>query len=86
MVLSDLDKIQAENDVTLHFFYKKTMEKKFLENWKNLQPKTAEILSYFNKNIGQYPYKQYSVIQAGDGGMEYAMSTLITGERKFGSL
>ncbi len=80
------DKIQAENDVTLHFFYKKTMDAQFLENWKSLQGKTAEILSYFNANIGQYPYKQYSVIQGGDGGMEYAMCTFITGERKFGSL
>jgi len=40
----------------------------------------------FSKHIGQYPYKQYSVIQGGDGGMEYAMCTLITGKRKFGSL
>ena len=80
------DKIKNENDVTLHFFYKKTMDAQFLENWKNLQPKTAELLSYFNENIGQYPYKQYSVIQGGDGGMEYAMCTLITGQRKFGSL
>ncbi len=47
---------------------------------------TAELLAYFNENIGDYPYKQYSVIQGGDGGMEYAMCTLITGERKFGSL
>jgi len=80
------DKLEAENGVTLHFLYKKTMEPLYLENWKKLQPKAAEILSYFNKNIGQYPYKQYSIIQGGDGGMEYAMSTLITGERKFGSL
>ena len=80
------DTIQGENGVTLHFLYKKTLAKEYLKNWKDLQPKTAEILSYFNKNIGQYPYKQYSVIQGGDGGMEYAMCTLITGERKFGSL
>jgi len=80
------DKVEAENGVMLHFLYKKTMDKKYLENWKNLQPKTAEILSYFNKHIGQYPYKQYSVVQGGDGGMEYAMCTLITGKRKFGSL
>ena len=80
------DKVKAENDVTLHFLYKKTLDKKYLENWKKLQPKTAEMLSFFNKSIGQYPYKQYSVIQGGDGGMEYAMCTLITGQRKFGSL
>lgn len=46
----------------------------------------AELLAYYDKHIGQYPYKQYSVIQGGDGGMEYAMCTLITGDRKFGSL
>lgn len=72
------------NGVELHFFYKNNPEIK--ENWKNLQPKTAEMLTFFNEHIGPYPYKQYSVIQGGDGGMEYAMCTLITGERKFGSL
>lgn len=78
------DKIIGENDVTLHFFYKNDPE--IIENWKKLQPKTAEILSYYNKHIGQYPYKQYSVIDGGDGGMEYAMCTLITGGRNYGSL
>ncbi len=78
------DQYEAENGVTLNFYYKDNPEIK--ENWKNLQPKTAEILAYFNEHIGQYPYKQYSVIQGGDGGMEYAMCTLITGERKFESL
>jgi aminopeptidase N len=43
-------------------------------------------MQYFSDHIGQYPYKQYSVIQGGDGGMEYAMSTLITGKRSYGSL
>lgn len=80
------DKIQGENNVTLHFLYKKTLDKEYLENWKNLQPKTASFLAYYNKNIGQYPFKQYSVIQGGDGGMEYGMCTLITGERNFQSL
>ena len=59
------DKIMGENGVELHFFYKN--DKEILENWKALQPKTAELLSFFNKTIGQYPYKQYSVIQGGDG-------------------
>jgi hypothetical protein len=55
------------------------LEANFLQNWKDLQPKTAELMKYFSKHVGNYPYKQYSVIQGGDGGMEYAMSTLITG-------
>ena len=78
------DTLQVENGPTLHFLYKNNPE--IIENWKNLQPKTDEMMQFFSKNIGVYPYKQYSVIQGGDGGMEYAMSTLITGERKFGSL
>lgn len=78
------DTLQVEDGPMLHFFYKNNP--KIIENWKKLQPKTAETMQFFSKNIGKYPYEQYSVIQGGDGGMEYAMSTLITGERKFGSL
>ncbi|MQP51592.1 MULTISPECIES: M1 family metallopeptidase [unclassified Flavobacterium] len=78
------DMILGPNNVELHFLYKNKKEN--LENWKKMQPKTAELLAYFNENVGQYPYKQYSVIQGGDGGMEYGMCTLITGNRAFGSL
>ncbi|PWI29787.1 peptidase M1 [Flavobacteriaceae bacterium LYZ1037] len=80
------DQMQVPNGPMLHFFYKKTLEAEYLENWKKLQPKTVELMNYFSENIGKYPYNQYSVIQGGDGGMEYAMCTLITGKRKFGSL
>jgi len=78
------DKRTAEDGTVLHFFYKDNDEIK--ENWKNLQEKTEELLLFFNENIGPYPWDQYSVVQGGDGGMEYAMLTLITGERNFGSL
>jgi hypothetical protein len=78
------DMILGPNGVELHFLYKNKAEN--LENWKKMQPKTAELLAFFNENVGQYPYKQYSVIQGGDGGMEYAMCTLITGNRAYGSL
>ena len=78
------DTYPGPNDVTLHFFYKNNPE--IIENWKKLQPLTAELMTYFNEKIGPYPYKQYSVVHGGDGGMEYAMLTLITGNRKFGSL
>lgn len=78
------DTLIAEDGTVLHFLYKDNEEIK--ENWKKLQPKTAELLAFYNEHIGPYPWDQYSVIQGGDGGMEYAMLTLITGERSFGSL
>ena len=43
-------------------------------------------MEFFNEKVGALPYKQFSVVHGGDGGMEYAMLTLITGNRKFGSL
>ena len=70
--------------VTLHFFYKNDPE--IIDNWKKLQPHTAQMMAYYNEKIGPYPYKQYSVVQGGDGGMEYAMLTLITGGRSYNSL
>ncbi|MDX1601891.1 MAG: M1 family metallopeptidase [Salinimicrobium sediminis] len=78
------DKRTAKDGTVLHFLYKNNPEIK--ENWTNLQQKTEDLLIYFNEHIGPYPWPQYSVIQGGDGGMEYAMLTLITGERSFGSL
>ena len=78
------DKIIGPNNVELHFLYKNNPE--IIQNWKKLQPKTAEVMDFYNKTVGQYPYKQYSVIQGGDGGMEYAMCTLIVGNGDFEGL
>ncbi len=73
------------NGVTLHFYYVPS-SKQVKKNWKKLKAYTAKVMDYYNRKIGSYPYRQYSVIQAGDGGMEYAMCTFITGKRSFPSL
>ncbi len=78
------DTYPGPNNVTLHFFYKN--DPAIIDNWKKLQPHTAKMMEYYNEKIGDYPYKQYSVVQGGDGGMEYAMLTLITGGRNYDSL
>ena len=78
------DIFPGPNGVILHFFYKN--DPKIVDNWKRLQPYTAKMMEYFNSKVGVYPYKQYTVAQGGDGGMEYAMMTLITGGRSFDSL
>lgn len=71
------DILKTAGGTELHFFYKN--DKKYAKAWKEVQPLTAKALDYFNENIGEYPWKQYSVIQGGDGGMEYAMCTLVAG-------
>jgi hypothetical protein len=71
------DVVKGPNDVALHFLYKNYPQT--VENWKKLQPMMVNVMDFFNKNVGNYPYKQYSFIQGGDGGMEYAMCTLMLG-------
>ena len=78
------DVVKGPNNVDLHFLYKNNP--KYIQNWKNLQPKTVELMKIYNSIVGDYPYKQYSVIQGGDGGMEYAMCTLILGQGTFEGL
>tara|TARA_B110000238_G_scaffold44826_1_gene48420 strand:- start:182 stop:2008 length:1827 start_codon:yes stop_codon:yes gene_type:complete len=80
------DTLQVPDGPVLHFLYKNSLDKKYKENWKELQPMASEIIQHYSKTVGEYPYKQYSIIQGGDGGMEYGMCTLITGERPFESL
>jgi aminopeptidase N len=36
-------------------------------------------LPFIEKTFGGYPYKQFSFVHGGDGGMEYPMSTLLVG-------
>lgn len=74
---------QVPNGPTLHFFYQPDT---LVENWEQLPEYTVAAFEYMNEHFGKYPYKQYSVIQGGDGGMEYAMATLITGHRRLTSL
>ena len=71
------DIVKGPNDVDLHFFYKNNP--KVTENWKKLEPLMVKVMDYYNHKVGAYPYKQYSFIQGGDGGMEYAMCTLMLG-------
>ncbi len=46
-------------------------------NWQKLADTVALAYPLMAKTFGAYPYKNYSFIQAGDGGMEYPMATLI---------
>ena len=78
------DIVQVPNGATMHFIYKN--KPKTIENWKKMQEKAIKTMQFYNKTIGKYPYKQYSIIQGGDGGMEYGMCTLVNGDGSLNSL
>ncbi|MBC6427111.1 MAG: M1 family metallopeptidase [Ekhidna sp.] len=76
-------KTRVKDGPELHFFYK---ENEKTEAWNELPGLAVKAFEFIEKNYGEYPYSHYSVIQGGDGGMEYPMATLITGERNLRSL
>ena len=76
--------LKRADGITLEFYH--IPGENTTENWELLPEIMDKALDFINKKYGRYPYKKYAFIQGGDGGMEYAMSTLITGERPLGSL
>lgn len=76
------DIAQVPDGPAIHFFYKGD-QSQYVQNWKEMQSFAVKTMQIMNQRFGKYPYKSYSVIQGGDGGMEYPMATLING---YGSL
>ena len=70
-----MQKRQIKNGPLVYVIYKQvdTMEKK----WTALADTVVAAYPYMAKTFGAYPYKNYSFIQGGDGGMEYPNATLI---------
>ena len=47
--------------------------------WKTVLDAAVTVLPFIESRFGPYPYKQYSFVHGGDGGMEYPMATLVSG-------
>ncbi|MFC2175561.1 M1 family metallopeptidase [Bacteroidota bacterium] len=73
---------QVPGGPTLHFLYQEDTT----GNWSKLQNEMVEAFQIMNDKFGTYPYKQFSTIQAGDGGMEYPMATFIAAGNVYGGL
>ena len=78
------DIIEVNPELNLHFFYQN--DQNIIDNWKKLQPVAVKTMQFYNDYVGKYPYKQYSIVQAGDGGMEYAQLTFVNGNKAFNSI
>lgn len=75
---------EVRDGPVIHCFFKRDPELEAV--WKQLPEYMEKSFRFMNEHFGKYPWPQYSFVQGGDGGMEYPMLTLITGERRIGSL
>ena len=76
------EQFQAGAGPTYHLLYQPGVE----ERWQSMRQWVPGIIQYYSSQYGPYPYPQFSVVQGGDGGMEYPMLNLITGRRSPRSL
>ncbi len=68
----------VKNGPVIHVLYKnRPGDKKNDSNWNRIAEAAEIVYPFIKDNFGAYPYKQYSFIQGGDGGMEYPMATLL---------
>lgn len=61
----------------IHFLYLPDVK----EQWKEMKSWTIAMMQYMSDHVGPYPYDDFTIAQAGDGGMEYPSIVFITGRR-----
>jgi hypothetical protein len=71
-------KLQDGTDVHL-LYHQKTAN---IKNWKKAKPEIEKFFLFMNAKFGKYAYPQFSLVQGGDGGMEYPMCTMVLGSGK----
>ena len=69
--------VQVRNGLEFHLLYKATNAT--ATQWEKILTDAERALPFIEKHFGAYPYKQFSFIHGGDGGMEYPMATLLAG-------
>ncbi len=68
---------KMKDSLTMHVLYKPTNAT--AAQWEGLLDMAQKALPFIEKTFGAYPYKQFSFVHGGDGGMEYPMATLLIG-------
>lgn len=74
--------VEGPNDIIINAYYLKSEA----SNWEKLSEYTPKFFVEMNQYFGEYPYPQFSIIQGGDGGMEYPMCTMLKGTGKLDGL
>ncbi len=55
-------------------------KEKYGTYWEEAKPYVEKFWAFMNAHFGPYQYSTYSILQGGDGGMEYGACTLILGK------
>lgn len=72
-----IHRIVEWNGITVHIL----VEQSIAFAWRNAADYTIRSMEYFTQRFGDYTWPQFTVAMAGDGGMEYPMLIMITGNR-----
>ena len=75
---------KLRDSLTIHVLYKPTNAT--AKEWEGVLDMAQKALPFIEKTFGAYPYKQFSFIHGGDGGMEYPMATLCNGPGRSATL
>lgn len=80
-----VDSAKTQNGTSIYTVYIPT-DDNVVDNWTAALGLTVDFFDFVDQRFGKYPWSTYTVIQGGDGGMEYGTATLITGGRSLPSL
>ena len=76
--------LPADDGSLMRFVWQKG--KGYDDQWQKMPAIMNRARTIMDTHFGKYPYNEYAFIQGGDGGMEYPMATMITGNRPLNSL
>ena len=80
-----VDSTTTNEGVKLYIVYLPTSAE-VVSNWKQALGFAKEFFDLTSTRFGAYPWPTYTIVQGGDGGMEYGTVTLVTGGRNLKSL
>jgi len=80
-----IDSAKTKGGITIYTIFIPS-SKKNKENWTQALGLATEFFDFCADRFGPYPWPNYTIVQGGDGGMEYGTITLVTGNRNIQSL
>jgi hypothetical protein len=74
------EQFSLSSGTNIHLYY--NPKTAYVENWQKCRPDVEKFFAFMAEKFGAYAYPQFSLIQGGDGGMEYPMCTMMLGSGK----